>query len=135
MLVVRHAQYMSTSSQAAQACQAMARDQNRKVAELSAKNNKWEIENDKLGKDLDVLKKEMDGLKKSSDKDECSRESINLRDEKSKVKGEKRRIENMFENFKKANKEANFDIKTFGRNSDMMGEQTQDISKTSSGKG
>ena len=120
----------------------MARDQDRKVAELSAKNNKWEIENDKLGKDLDVLKKEMDELKKSSDKDECSRETTNLRDEVlqfekliSKLKGEKRKIEYEFENFKKANKEANLDIKTFGRNSDMMGEQTQDISKTVSGKG
>ena len=126
-MVVRHAQYMSTQSQAAQACQAMAREQDRKVAELSAENNKWESENDKLGK-----RREMNEVKKSSDKDECSRERINLRD---KLKGEKRKIEYEFENFKKANKEANLDIKTFGRNSDMMGEQTQYISKTSSGKG
>ena len=52
MMVVRHAQYMSTQSQAAQACQAMAREQDRKVAELSAENNKWESENDKLGKEI-----------------------------------------------------------------------------------
>ena len=84
----------------------------------------------------------MDEVKKSSDKDECSSKRINLRDvvlkfEKliSKLKGEKRKIENEFENLKKANKEANLDITTFGRNSDMMGEQPQDISKTSSGKG
>ena len=38
----------------------LVRDQDRKVAELSAENNKWECENDKSGKDLNVLRRELD---------------------------------------------------------------------------